>query len=472
MTPPATCSIGLIGLAVMGRNLALNIARKGFPIAVFNRTTSKVTSFLSEDVRDDDPVQGALTLEEFTGMLERPRRIIIMVQAGDPVDATITQLLPLLDPGDIIIDAGNSHPDDTTRRAKDLPEQGMRFIGMGVSGGEEGALLGPSIMPGGPKDAYEEIAPVLEKIAAQVEDGPCVTYLGTDAAGHFVKMVHNGIEYGDMQLIAETYDLMSIGMGMKPDELCATFTEWNKGPLESYLIEITGEIFSKLDPETNGALVDVILDRAGQKGTGRWTAEIALGLGVPLPTIHAAVDARGMSSRKHERIQAAQILSGPPPLQKADPSLVSDLHDALYAAKICSYAQGFDLLRTADRECGWNLDLGEIARIWKGGCIIRARFLDRIREAWEKNPELPSLLLDEEFGGFLVGAQAAWRRVVARAAATGVPILAMGASLSYFDSYRRERLPQNLTQAQRDFFGAHTYERVDRPEGEFFHTEW
>jgi 6-phosphogluconate dehydrogenase len=468
--PPAS-QIGLVGLAVMGENLALNIARKGFPISVFNRTTDKVTGFLAERVRGE-VVHGAMSAAEFCASLQRPRRILMMVKAGAPVDATIDMLLPHLEVGDLIVDGGNSHPDDTERRVRALDQKGIRFCGMGVSGGEEGALHGPSLMPGGTPEAYAALAPILTRIAAQVEDGPCVTHVGPGGSGHFVKMVHNGIEYGDMQLIAECYDLMALGLGMAPAAMADVFARWNEGPLQSFLIEITSKVLRAVDPETKQPMVDVIVDRAGQKGTGRWTSQIALEYGVALPTIHAAVEARMLSGGKEQRVVASRVLAGPRPGAPAGKDLLGGIHDALYASKICSYAQGMHLLRTASAQRAWGIDLAEIARIWKGGCIIRARFLDRIQHAYRKNPVLQNLLLDEELGGFLVAQQDAWRRVVAAGAAHGVPMLAIGASLAYFDSYRRARLPQNLTQAQRDFFGAHTFERTDRPAGQFFHADW
>ena len=414
--------------------------------------------------------------EEACASLVRPRRVLLLVKAGQPVDATIETFLPHLQSGDMIIDAGNSHPDDTDRRAADLGKKGFRFVGMGVSGGEDGALNGPSLMPGGEKSAYDELAPILKKIAAQVDDGPCVTHVGKGAAGHFVKMVHNGIEYGDMQLIAECFDLMHNVLGMSHAAMADAFAEWNQGFLESFLIEITARILRAKDPETDRPMVDVILDRAGQKGTGKWTSEIALRYGIPVPTMQAAVEARYLSARKDERVRAAERLRGPaeakqPPAGKAS-DWVDAVRDALYCSKICSYAQGLDLLATADADKRWGVDLGEVARIWKGGCIIRARFLKRIQAAFPKQRQLPNLLLDPELGGFLQEHQVAWRRVVALAAERGVPTLAMGASLSYFDSYRRASLPQNLTQAQRDLFGAHTFERVDKPAGEHFHHEW
>jgi 6-phosphogluconate dehydrogenase len=470
-SPSQQSQVGLIGLGVMGQNLALNIARNGFPISVFNRSTDAVDAFLRERVQGE-PVFGARSTEELVDSLARPRRIILMIKAGAPVDELIGQLAPHLDPGDLIVDAGNSHPDDTERRSRDLPARGLRFMGMGVSGGEEGALHGPSLMPGGPRDAYDELQPILTRIAAKVDGEPCVTYIGPGSSGHFVKMVHNGIEYGDMQLIAEAYDLLSHALGMPAAELAGVFRTWNQDILESFLIEITGQILDVTDPETGKPLVEVILDKAGQKGTGQWTAEIALQLGVPLPTIHAAVDARGLSARRDQRLRAAQVLGGPKTRAQRDPAVVNAVHDALYASKICSYAQGLDLLLSASQTHRWDLSLAEIARIWRGGCIIRARFLNRIRDAYRKTPTLPNLLLDPALGGWIDEHQSAWRQVVALAAASGVPVLAMGASLSYYDSYRRDRLPQNLTQAQRDFFGAHTYERIDRPAGQSFHTQW
>ncbi|MEM7201994.1 MAG: NADP-dependent phosphogluconate dehydrogenase [Planctomycetota bacterium] len=463
--------IGLIGLAVMGQNLALNIARKGFSVAVYNRTAERTRVFLDDRVTDE-PIVGAETLEQLVQQLATPRRLLLMVKAGQPVDALIDSLIPLLSPGDTLIDAGNSHPDDTERRAKTLEARGLRFVGMGVSGGEEGALEGPSLMPGGPKDAFDELEPMLRKIAADGDDGPCVAWLGPAAAGHFVKMVHNGIEYADMQLIAEVHDLMGSALGLSAAEQAAAFSRWNEGPLQSYLIEITATILTKNDPETGAPMVDVVLDRAGQKGTGRWTAEIALRLGVPAPTIHSAVDARGLSARLAERRVAAERLAGPDAVPVPDHRLVDDLHEALYAGKICCYAQGFGLLAAARQEQEWDLDLAEVARIWTGGCIIRAKLLTAIQRAHRRDPDMRQLLLDNDLGEAASERQAAWRRVVGLAAEYGVPALALGSSLAYFDSVRRRRLPQSLTQAQRDYFGAHTFERVDRAEGEFFHVEW
>ena len=463
--------ICVVGLAVMGQNLALNIARNGFPVTVWNRTEDLLASTLAR-CEDSYQMFGAKTPEEACASLARPRKLLLLIKAGDPVDATIAQFLPHLDEGDMIIDAGNSHPDDTDRRARDLSAKGLRFVGMGVSGGEEGALNGPSMMPGGAASAYEELAPILTKIAAKVDDGACVTHVGDGAAGHFVKMVHNGIEYGDMQLIAECYDLMKNVLGMDHAQMAATFAEWNEGFLESFLVEITARILREEDPETKQPMVEVILDKAGQKGTGKWTSEIALRYGVPVPTMQAAVEARYLSAMKAQRVHASASLSGPPADGAAPDDLLSALRDALYCSKICSYAQGLDLISAANADKDWGVDLGEVARIWKGGCIIRARFLESIQAAYRTEGKLPNLLLDPELGGFLQQHQTAWRRVVATAAERGVPVLAMAASLSYFDSYRRAALPQNLTQAQRDLFGAHTFERVDKPAGEWFHHEW
>jgi len=462
--------IGLIGLAVMGENLALNIEEKGFPIAVFNRTVSKVDDFLARNAGKQ--LVGCHSIPEFVQAIERPRRIIVMVKAGSAVDDQMALLRPHLEPGDMVIDAGNSFFPDTERRAKEYADQGLQFVGMGVSGGEEGARHGPSIMPGGSREAYAALEPVLTKIAAQVDDGPCVTYVGPGGAGHYVKMIHNGIEYGDMQLIAEAYDLLHRVGGLNTDELAAVFAEWNEGDLQSYLIEITAAIFTRKDPETGRPLVDVILDRAGQKGTGKWTSQNALDLGAAIPTINAAVEGRILSSFKAERAAASKLLTGPDAaaLGVDRKRWVDQVRDALYAAKVCSYAQGMGLLRVASNEYGYGLDLAEMARIWKGGCIIRASLLDKISRAYRRNPELPNLLVDEEFREEINSRQGAWREVVAQAVRAGVPVLGLSGSLGYFDSYRTERLPANLIQAQRDFFGAHTYERVDR-EGSF-HTEW
>ena len=464
-------SFGVIGLAVMGENIALNVERNGFPIAVYNRSRSKTDAFM-ENRAGGKNVVPTFSLEEFVENLERPRRILLMVQAGKPVDMVIDSLKPLLDPEDMIIDGGNSLYEDTERRVKDLEAAGFNFIGMGVSGGEEGALNGPSLMPGGSKAAYEAIEPIVTKIAAQVDDGPCVTYIGEGGSGHFVKMVHNGIEYGDMQLIAEAYDLMKNTLGLGHEELHEIFAEWNKTEeLDSFLIEITADIFQKMDEETGKALVEVIMDKAGQKGTGRWTVMSALEIGVNIPTITAAVNARIMSSIKEEREIAAKELSGPKATFDGDKkAFVDKIRDALYCSKICSYAQGMDLLNKASILNDYKLDLGETARIWKGGCIIRAAFLNKIKKAYDENDKLPNLLLAPEFKQTILDRQEAWREVVATAAKVGIPVPAFSASLDYFDSYRREQLPQNLTQAQRDYFGAHTYQRTDK-EG-IFHTEW
>ncbi len=464
-------SFGVIGLAVMGENIALNIERNGFPIAVYNRSRSKTDAFMENRAQGKDVV-AAFSLEEFVEALEKPRRILLMVQAGKPVDMVIDQLKPLLDPDDMIIDGGNSLYEDTERRVKDLEAAGFNFIGMGVSGGEEGALNGPSLMPGGSKSAYDAIEPIVTKIAAQVDDGPCVTYIGQGGSGHFVKMVHNGIEYGDMQLIAEAYDLLKNVLGLGQEELHEIFAEWNKTEeLDSFLIEITADIFTKTDDETGKPLVELIVDKAGQKGTGRWTVMSALEIGVNIPTITAAVNARIMSAIKEERVIAAKQLDGPKATFDGDKKeFVNKIRDALYCSKICSYAQGMDLLSKASALNGYDLDLGEMARIWKGGCIIRAAFLNKIKAAYDENPKLANLLLAPEFKQTILDRQSAWREVIATAATIGIPVPAFSASLDYFDSYRRDRLPQNLTQAQRDYFGAHTYERTDK-EG-IFHTEW
>jgi 6-phosphogluconate dehydrogenase len=464
-------SFGVIGLAVMGENLALNVERNGFPVAVYNRSREKTDAFMANRATGKN-VKPTYSLEEFVASLERPRKILIMVKAGAPVDAMIDQLKPLLDEGDILIDGGNSLFTDTERRAKALEAEKFTFIGMGVSGGEEGALNGPSLMPGGTKSAYDYLEPILTKIAAQVDDGPCVTYIGPGGAGHYVKMVHNGIEYGDMQLIAEAYDLLSQVLGLNAQQLHEVFAEWNAtDELNSYLIEITADIFKVTDPDTGLPLVNLILDAAGQKGTGRWTVDTALELGVPIPTIIAAVTARIMSSYKQERVAAAHELMGPVAAFTGDSqAFISKVRDALYCSKMCSYAQGMALLSKASQVYGFNLNLGECARIWKGGCIIRAGFLNKIKRAFDENPALPNLLLAPEFKQTILDRQLAWREVVATAANLGIPVPAFSASLDYFDSYRRDRLPQNLTQAQRDYFGAHTYERTDKPG--VYHTDW
>ncbi len=462
---------GVIGLAVMGENLALNVERNGFPIAVYNRSADKTDTFMAERAQGKQ-VKATYSLEEFVAALERPRRILIMVKAGAPVDAVIQQLRPLLDDDDMIIDGGNSLYTDTERRVKELESTGLRFIGMGVSGGEEGALNGPSLMPGGTKAAYEAIEPIVTKIAAQVDDGPCVTYIGPGGSGHYVKMVHNGIEYGDMQLIAEAYDILKNVGGLNHTQLHEVFAQWNTtDELDSFLIEITADIFTQLDPDTGKPLVELILDSAGQKGTGLWTAVNALEMGVAIPTIAAAVNARVMSSLKAERVAASKELSGPNPSLHGDTqTLIAMVRDALYCSKICSYAQGMALIKRASDEFNYNIDLGETARIWKGGCIIRARFLNKIKHAYDENAGLANLLLAPEFKQTILDRQNAWREIVALAAKNGIPIPAFSASLDYFDSYRRAQQPQNLTQAQRDYFGAHTYQRIDK-EGTF-HTHW
>ena len=464
-------SFGVIGLAVMGENLALNVERNGFPVAVYNRTAQVTQSFMERRAQGKN-IKPTYSLEEFVESLERPRRILLMVKAGGAVDAVIDQLRPLLQEGDMIIDGGNSLYDDTERRTKDLESTGLRFIGMGVSGGEEGALNGPSLMPGGTRAAYDSIEPIVQKIAAQVDDGPCVTYIGPRGAGHYVKMVHNGIEYGDMQLIAEAYDLMKSVLGLDHNQLYEVFAEWNTTEeLDSYLIEITTDIFTNLDPDTGKPLVELILDAAGQKGTGRWTVMSALELGIGIPTITAAVNARIMSSIKDERVAASKELAGPSASFSGDvKDMVNKIRDALYCSKICSYAQGMALIGAASSHYEYGINLGETARIWKGGCIIRAGFLNKIKHAYDENPSLPNLLLAPEFKQTILDRQAAWREVIALAAHQGIPVPAFSASLDYFDSYRRDRLPQNLTQAQRDYFGAHTYQRTDK-EGTF-HTEW
>lgn len=473
---PGKARVGLVGLAVMGENLALNIARNGFPIAVYNRDTAKVDRFVNRAAEHTKGknVIGTYSVEQFVAALELPRKIILLVKAGEAVDAVISQLQPHLSPGDIIIDGGNSLFQDTRRREAELRAAKLNFIGSGVSGGESGALWGPSLMPGGERTAYEHIRPIWEKIAAQVDDGPCVTYIGKDGAGHFVKMVHNGIEYGDMQLIAEAYDILRNHVGLGASELAETFAEWNAGDLDSFLIEITAKIFRVIDPETKRPLVDLILDEAGQKGTGKWTALTAIELGVPIPTIQAAIDARVLSSHRAERLEASEQLPGPAKARFTGDKkqVIAAVHDALYASKICSYAQGMNLIRSGAVAYDWAIDLGEVSRIWKGGCIIRARFLDRIKQAYHRRPDLPNLLIDPDFKAWVLEAQPRWRQIVATAQSAGIPCAAMSASLAYFDTYRTADLPLNLTQAQRDFFGSHTYRRVDHPEAGPIHTEW
>jgi 6-phosphogluconate dehydrogenase len=464
--------IGLIGLAVMGQNLVLNMNDHGYTVAVYNRTTSKVDRFLAEEAKGTQVI-GTHSLEELAATLKRPRRVMMMIKAGDPVDRTIESLLPYLEPGDILIDGGNSHFPDTIRRTKYLEGKGLYFIGAGVSGGEEGARHGPSIMPGGSPEAWPYVKDIFQSIAARVEDGtPCCDWVGENGAGHFVKMVHNGIEYGDMQLISEAYQLLKDGVGLSYPEMQSTFASWNKGVLDSYLIEITADILGYLD-EDSIPLVEKILDSAGQKGTGRWTAIEALEQGIPLTLVSEAVQARSLSALKEERVAASQVLEGPAVIfnGKAEP-FVESIRQALYAAKIISYTQGYMLMRAAAEHYGWHLNYGGIALMWRGGCIIRSAFLGKIKAAYDTNPALSNLLLNPYFKHEVEGAQSAWRDVVAVAVRWGIPVPAMASALTFFDGYRSERLPANLIQAQRDYFGAHTYERVDRPRGEVFHTDW
>ncbi len=459
--------LGMVGLGTMGGNLSLNIANHGYTVVGYDLDEEKVRAFDAKS----DALKGVHSPEELMELLKTPRRIMLLVPAGKAVDDVIAHLLPHLEKGDILIDGGNSFFRDTERRWAELEAKGIRFIGMGVSGGEYGALHGPSLMPGGQESAYREVAPILEKIAAKVNGEPCVTYIGPRGAGHYVKMVHNGIEYADMALIAESYDLLSRGLGLSADELADLFEEWNRGELSSYLIEITGKIFRKRDDETGRPLVDLILDKAGQKGTGKWTCQNSLDVGVPTPTICAAVEVRVISAFKEERVKAAKVLPGPGPRPPEDRSaFVQDVRDALYAAKIIAYAQGMALMKHASEEYGYGLDLSEIARIWRGGCIIRAKLLEDIRKALAEAPDIPNLLLAERFRNEVVKRQEALRRVVRQGTEWGIPLLAFSSALAYFDGYRSERLPANLIQAQRDFFGAHTYRRVDK-EG-VFHTEW
>ncbi|RXZ77061.1 NADP-dependent phosphogluconate dehydrogenase [Paenibacillaceae bacterium] len=462
--------IGVIGLAVMGKNLALNIESRGFTVSVFNRSREKTDDLVREAAGKN--LVPSYTIEEFVQSLEVPRKILIMVQAGKGTDDTINQLVPHLTEGDIIIDGGNAYFPDTQRRSKELEAQGFRFIGTGVSGGEEGALKGPSIMPGGQESAYKLVEPVLTAISAKVDGDPCCTYIGPDGAGHYVKMVHNGIEYGDMQLICEAYQLLKSVLGVSTEELHEIFTEWNKGELDSYLIEITADIFSKYDPETNQPMVDVILDSAGQKGTGKWTSQSSLDLGVPLTIITESVFSRFLSAMKEERVAASKLLKGPQaaPFQGDKAAFIESVRKALFASKICSYAQGFAQMRAASDEYGWDLRYGDIAMIFRGGCIIRAGFLQNIKNAYDRDPALRNLLLDDYFREIVESYQGAWREVVATAVAAGIPIPAFASAISYYDSYRTERLPANLLQAQRDYFGAHTFKRVDK-EGSF-HFNW
>jgi len=472
-TTKETADIGLIGLAVMGENLVLNMASHGLTVAVYNRTTSKVDRFLEGRARGL-PILGAHSLEGLVSLLKRPRKVMIMVKAGAAVDEVISDLVPLLEPGDIIIDGGNSHFPDTTRRTRELKSRGILFIGTGVSGGEEGALRGPSIMPGGNPDAWPHVKPIFQAIAAKVDDGtPCCDWVGPEGSGHFVKMVHNGIEYGDMQLIGEAYHIMRNLLGMSPAAMHDVFERWNSGPLESYLIEITRDILAARDPETGQPMIELILDAAGQKGTGKWTVITACDLGVPLTLIAEAVFARMLSAQKDERVTASRVLkTRSNPFTGNHQAMIDDLEQALYASKIISYAQGFSLMRSMARESGWEINNGAVALMWRGGCIIRSVFLGRIKEAFDRNPNLTNLLLDPYFTDEVLRAEEGWRRVAAKAITHGIPLPAMSSALAYFDGYRSANLPANLLQAQRDYFGAHTYERVDRPRGQFFHTNW
>ena len=471
--PEVTCDIGLIGLAVMGQNLVLNMNDHGFSVAVFNRTTSKVDDFLADEAKGTKVV-GTHSIEELCGSLKRPRRIMIMVKAGSVVDETIGHIVPFLEKGDIIIDGGNSLYTDSTRRTKELAEKGILFLGTGVSGGEEGARFGPSIMPGGNPESWPHLKQIFQSIAAKVEDGtPCCDWVGPDGAGHYVKMVHNGIEYGDMQLIGEAYQMLKDGLGLDTDELHDVFAEWNKGELDSFLIEITEKIFAKKDDD-GSPVVDKILDSAGQKGTGKWTAINALDLGQPVTLIGESVFARCLSSLKDERVVASKVFSGPTdtPAITDKKAFIEDVRRALYCSKIISYAQGYMLLRAAEKEYGWKLNLGGIALMWRGGCIIRSAFLGNIKEAYDKNPDLKNLLLDDFFKDALTKYAGSWRKAVAHGVAAGIPMPAFTTALAFFDGYRTATLPANLLQAQRDFFGAHTFERIDKPRGEYFHVNW
>ena len=465
--------IGLIGLAVMGENLVLNMESKGFRVSVYNRTVEKVDKFVQGRGKDKN-IFGARSLEEFVSSLKSPRKVFLMVKAGQAVDDFIEKLIPVLDPGDVIIDGGNTHFPDTARRTAYVESKGLLYIGTGVSGGEEGALKGPSMMPGGSPAAWPLVKPIFQGICAKVENGqPCCDWVGEGGAGHFVKMVHNGIEYGDIQLICECYHIMKELLGMSNEEMHETFAEWNKGDLDSYLVEITRDILAKKDEDGNYVL-DYILDTAGQKGTGKWTAISALDAGVPLTLIGESVFARCLSAQKEERVAASKILQGPAPAKFSGDrkAFLEDLRKALFAAKVVSYAQGYALMKAAAKEYGWNLNYGGIALMWRGGCIIRSVFLGKIKEAFDNNPDIANILLDPYFSGKLAEAQSGWRNVLAQAIVNGVPAPCLSAALEYYDGYRCERLPANLLQAQRDFFGAHTYERTDRPRGEFFHTNW
>jgi 6-phosphogluconate dehydrogenase len=466
------CDFGLIGLAVMGQNLVLNMNDHGFKVAVYNRTVSKVDDFLNSTAQGTEVV-GTHSIEELVSVLKRPRRIMLLVKAGQPVDDFIELLIPHLESGDIIIDGGNSNYNDTIRRTAYVESKGLLYIGTGVSGGEEGARFGPSIMPGGSPEAWPHVKKIFQAVAAKVEDGtPCCDWVGENGAGHYVKMTHNGIEYGDMQLICEAYDLLKNLLGMSNQEMHAVFTKWNEGKLDSYLIEITRDILGYQD-EDGEYVIDQILDTAGQKGTGKWTAISALDMGIPLTLISEAVLARCLSALKDARTEASTVLSGPAIQFSGDKqALVQDIHDALYASKIMSYTQGYMLMNSAAAEYKWNLNYGGIALMWRGGCIIRSAFLGKIKEAFDKDTDLTNLLLDDYFRAEVDAAQAGWRRVIAKAVETGIPVPTMSSALAFYDGYRRERLPANLLQAQRDYFGAHTYERVDKPRGEFFHTNW
>ncbi len=465
--------IGLIGLAVMGQNLVLNMNDHGYTVAVYNRTIAKVDEFLEDAAKGRDTIIGTHSMEELVASLAKPRKVMLMVKAGEVVDAFINQLVPLLETGDVIIDGGNSHFPDTNRRTRELREKGILYIGTGVSGGEEGARRGPSIMPGGNKEAWPLVKNIFQDISAKVEDGsPCCDWVGEDGAGHYVKMVHNGIEYGDMQMICEAYDVMHQGLGLTHAELHTIFAEWNTGELDSYLIEITRDIMETVD-EDGQPLVTKIVDKAGQKGTGKWTGISSLELGVPVTLIVEAVYARCVSALKKERVAASKIISGPDKkIEGERDAIIEDVRKALLASKIVSYAQGYMLMREAAKENNWDLNYGGIALMWRGGCIIRSVFLGKIKEAFDNNPQLNNLLIDPYFVSVMDECQGAWRRTIARAVSAGIPMPAMTSALSFFDSYRSERLPANLLQAQRDYFGAHTYERVDKPEGEFFHTNW
>ncbi len=471
--PNPSCDIGLIGLAVMGQNLVLNMNDHGYKVAVFNRTVSKVDDFLANEAKGTQ-VQGGHTIEEFVALLKKPRRVMLMVKAGDTVDQMIEHVLPYLEAGDIIIDGGNSHYPDSTRRTRDLAAKGILFIGTGVSGGEEGARFGPSIMPGGNPAAWPHVKEIFQAIAAKVDDGsPCCDWVGEDGAGHYVKMVHNGIEYGDMQLICEAYQLLKDALGLDAAALHDVFADWNKGELDSYLIDITQQIFGKLDDDGQ-PVVDKILDTAGQKGTGKWTGISSLELGVPVTLIGEAVYARCLSAMKDERVTASKMLPGPaaPPGIADKKAFIEDVRRALYCSKIISYAQGYMLMREAAKEQKWNLNYGGIALMWRGGCIIRSRFLGKIKEAFDQDPNLTNLLMNGFFSKALIDYQASWRNTVCQAMQFGVPTPAFSTALAFYDGYRTARLPANLLQAQRDFFGAHTYERLDKPRGEFFHTNW